>query len=209
MPPLEDAIGKYNDACLDELDRVMFKLKDSNIKTIVSPHDSNSLLGDYRAHATALLTCIFSDIYHDTFGRDAFYVDQTAFDAYDARLSHILNYQGAHSGQVWKDWPEAIMSFNLQGDDAQGRLCGRATHLRDELGPDNPILVSTGGVGGDFSHGCTFVIAVTECPAVDAISVYRFASVPGNWDLVLDGWLDQANDKLVYLEEWGIDSSNL
>ncbi|KAK1980448.1 hypothetical protein LZ30DRAFT_795442 [Colletotrichum cereale] len=120
----------------------MVKLKDSNIKTIISPHDSNSFLGDYRA-----------DIYHDTFGRDAFYVDQTALDAYDARLSHILNYQGAHSGQVWKDWPEAIMSFNLQpmtpdpsacqGDDAQGRLCGRATHLRDELGPDNPILVST------------------------------------------------------------------
>lgn len=208
IPPLEDTIGGYNDACLDELDRVMVKLEDNNIKTIISPHDSNSLLGDYRA-----------DVYYDTFGKDAFYVEQSAFDAYDARLSYILNYQGTHSGRVWKKWPEAIMSFNLQnepmtpdpsvcrGGDAQGWLCGRATHLRNELGSDSPIIVSTGGVGGDFSHECTFVPAVTQCDAVDAISVHRYASVPGKWDLVLDGWLDQANGKLVYLEEWGIDSS--
>lgn len=184
-----------------------------------------------------------SDIYYETFGLSAFYVDQAAFDAYDARLSHILNYQGAYSGKVWKEWPEAIASFNLQvtttnqpqslaasgtltdrppssqnepmtpdpsvcqGGDAQGWLCGRATHLRDELGPDSPIIVSTGGVGGDFSHQCTFVAAVTQCDAVDAISVHRYASVPGNWDLVLDDWLTQANGKLVYLEEWGIDAS--
>lgn len=94
-----------------------------------------------------------------------------------------------------------------QGGDTQGWLCGRATHLRNELGPDNPIIVSTGGVGGDISHDCTFVPAVTECDAVDAISVHRYASVPGYWEYALPTWLDEANGKLVYLEEWGIDTS--
>lgn len=37
-----------------------------------------------------------------------------AFDAYDARLSYILNYQGATSGKVWKEWTDAIFGFNLQ-----------------------------------------------------------------------------------------------
>lgn len=49
IPPLEDTLGVYNDECLDELDRVMVKLQENNIKTFISPHDSNSLLGDYRA----------------------------------------------------------------------------------------------------------------------------------------------------------------
>ncbi|KAI6781132.1 uncharacterized protein J7T54_002488 [Emericellopsis cladophorae] len=64
-----------------------------------------------------------------------------AFDAYDNRLTHTLNYKGGHSGKVWKEWPEAIVSFNLQ------------------------------------------------------------------WSGSLSSWLDKANGKKVFLEEWGIDAS--
>lgn len=49
VPPLESAIGKYNDETLDALDKVMAKLSDHGIKSLISPHDANSLLGDYRA----------------------------------------------------------------------------------------------------------------------------------------------------------------
>lgn len=48
IPHLETTIGEYNDVTLDELDKVMVKLVANDIKTIISPHDSNSLIGDYR-----------------------------------------------------------------------------------------------------------------------------------------------------------------
>ncbi|KAF4446656.1 hypothetical protein F53441_9697 [Fusarium austroafricanum] len=57
---------------------------------------------------------IFRDAYWAKWGAGDFYQKQDAFDAYDARLSYILNYKGATSGKVWKNWPQAIFSFNLQ-----------------------------------------------------------------------------------------------
>lgn len=92
--------------------------------------------------------------------------------------------------------------------DTHGWICGRATHIRSELGADNPIIVTSGGIGGDFSHGCTFIEAATSCTALDAIAVHRYASVPGNWAASVDGWVEQAGGKLVYLEEWGINAAS-
>lgn len=54
------------------------------------------------------------DCYWQKWGAGYFYEQDDAFKAYDARLSYILNYKGATSGKVWKNWPEAIFSFNLQ-----------------------------------------------------------------------------------------------
>lgn len=48
VPPLESTIGKYNDKTLDALDKVIVKLSKHGIKSLISPHDANSLLGDYR-----------------------------------------------------------------------------------------------------------------------------------------------------------------
>lgn len=48
VPPLESTIGKYNDKTLDALDKVIVKLSNKGIKALISPHDANSLLGDYR-----------------------------------------------------------------------------------------------------------------------------------------------------------------
>lgn len=49
IPRLEETLGQFNDATLDALDWAMVKLAKKGIKTLISPHDSNSLLGDYRA----------------------------------------------------------------------------------------------------------------------------------------------------------------
>ncbi|KAF4953788.1 hypothetical protein FGADI_5781 [Fusarium gaditjirri] len=208
IPQLETTIGQYNKVTLDEIDKLLVKLSDKNIKAIISPHDANSLIGDYR-----------KDAYWARWGSGYFYEEQDAFDAYDARLSYILNYKGTYSGKVWKNWPHAIFSFNLQNEpmtpgpsnckngDPAGWACGRATFMRN-AGLDSHILISTGGLGGDFSHGCTFLPAVTQCKAIDAISVHRYASVPGKWSANLPSWLTQANGKKVYLEEWGVNSQN-
>ncbi|KAF4342794.1 glycoside hydrolase family 5 [Fusarium beomiforme] len=206
IPPLETTIGQYNQGTLDEVDNLLVKLSQKNIKAIIYPHDSNSLIGDYR-----------KDAYWARWGSEYFYQKQDAFDAYDARLSYILNYKGKYSGKVWKNWPQAIFSFNIQNEpmtpqpsicqngDQAGWACGRATHIRN-AGLDSHILISTGGLGGDFSHGCTFSAAVTQCKAIDAISIHRYANVPGQWSDNMPNWLKQANGKKFYLEEWGIDS---
>ncbi|KAK7913811.1 hypothetical protein PG985_011514 [Apiospora marii] len=208
FPPLETTLGVYNKATLDALDKVMVKLSAKGIKALISPHDANSLLGDYRA-----------DVYFDKWGSAGFYQDQAAFDAYDARLSYILNYKGASSGKVWKEWSDAIMGFDLQNEpfaantsactinDARNWACGRATHLRAELGHDNRMVVASGGLGGDFSHGCTFMASAMSCDALDAVAVHRYASVPGKWNASAADWVTQARGKLVFVEEWGIDAS--
>ncbi|KAF3012198.1 hypothetical protein E8E14_008350 [Neopestalotiopsis sp. 37M] len=234
VPALETtALGEYNNATLDALDKVMVKLEEKGIKALISPHDANSLLGDYRA-----------DIYYDQFGSAGFYQDREAFDAYDARLTYILDYQGATSGKVWKEWSDAIMGFDLQAsfrtkthdhfhlllpltfvsllqnepmtanttectnNDQHGWICGRATHMREQLGAENPIIIASGGIGGDYSHDCTFIAAATDCDALDAIALHRYASVPGYWASNAETWLGQANDKLIYVEEWGINAAN-
>lgn len=56
----------------------------------------------------------YRDVYYARWGAGYFYEQQDAFDAYDKRLNYILNYKGLYSGQVWKNWPHAIVSFNLQ-----------------------------------------------------------------------------------------------
>ncbi|KAK8091849.1 hypothetical protein PG997_002210 [Apiospora hydei] len=208
VPPLETSLGVYNDATLNSLDKVIVKLSAKGIKALISPHDANSLLGDYR-----------KDVYFDKWGSAGFYQDQAAFEAYDARLSYILNYKGASSGKVWKEWSDAIMGFDLQNEpftantsactsnDAHDWACGRATHLRAELGPHNPQLVASGGLGGDYSHGCTFMARAMTCAAFDAVAVHRYASVPGQWNASAASWVSQARGKLVFVEEWGIDAA--
>ena len=123
-----------------------------------------------------------SDAYNARWGSGFFYEKQDAFDMYDARLSHILNYKGKYSGKVWKNWHDGIMGFDLQNEpmttkpsecldgDTHGWICGRAKHLRKVLGDKNPIKVATGGIGGDFSHQCNLISAATQCDALDLIS---------------------------------------
>lgn len=96
---------------------------------------------------------------------------------------------------------------NCRNGDPYGWACGRARHLRNLLGSNTNTLISTGGLGGDISHECTFLPAVTDCDAIDAIAIHRYASVPGHWSSSLSNWLSQAKGKKVFLEEWGIDAS--
>ena len=53
-------------------------------------------------------------MYSAKWSKTTFYSSKDASDAYDKRIEYILNYKGATSGKVWKEWGEAILSFNLQ-----------------------------------------------------------------------------------------------
>ena len=93
-------------------------------------------------------------------------------------------------------------------NDAHDWACGRATHLRAELGADSRLIVASGGLGGDYSHGCNFMARAMGCAALDAVAVHRYASVPGKWDASAAGWVSQARGKLVFVEEWGISAAS-
>ncbi|KAI1424971.1 glycoside hydrolase [Xylaria sp. FL1777] len=207
--PLESTIGVYNDTVLDAVDSVLVKLAAKNIKAIVSPHDAaNQFLSGS------------PDPYWNRYGSGYFYEQQAAFDDYDARLSHVLNYRGKTSGKLWKDWSEAIMAFDLQNEPMSTKtsecltdagaewVCGRAQHMRSVLGATNPIKISSGGIGGDISKGCTFMPAAVNCGQLDIIAIHRYAGTlaanPNEWSASAPGYVSNANGKLVYIEEWGV-----
>lgn len=48
VPHFETEIGTYNYETLDALDKVIKKISDKGMKVVISPHDANSLIGDYR-----------------------------------------------------------------------------------------------------------------------------------------------------------------
>ncbi|KAI0555793.1 glycoside hydrolase [Xylaria curta] len=207
--PLESTIGVYDDTVLDAIDTVLVKLAAKNIKAIISPHDAAN---EFLAGS--------SDPYWNRYGSGYFYEQQAAFDDYDARLSHVLNYKGKTSGQVWKNWSKAIMAFDLQNEPMSTKLaecqtsaganwiCGRAQHMRSVLGANNPIKISSGGIGGDISHNCNFVSAAVNCGQLDMIAVHRYAgnlaSNPGEWSNSAASYVSSAKGKLVYVEEWGV-----
>ncbi|KAI0410875.1 glycoside hydrolase [Xylaria grammica] len=209
IDPLESSIGVYNDAVLDAIDSVLVKLAAKNIKAIISPHD-----------AANQFVAGSSDPYWNRYGSGYFYEQQAAFDDYDARLSHVLNYKGKTSGKVWKTWSAAIMAFDLQNepmatkvaecqtDAGAAWVCGRAQHMRSVLGATNPIKISSGGIGGDISKKCNFMAAAVNCGQLDMIAVHRYAGTlaanPGEWSKAAAGYVSDAKGKLVYIEEWGV-----
>ncbi|KAI1413025.1 glycoside hydrolase [Hypoxylon sp. FL1857] len=209
IPPLESSIGKYDDTVLDAIDNVLVKLAAKGIKAIISPHDAANQLKEGTG-----------DPYQDRYGSGYFYEQQDALDDYDARLSHVLNYRGKFSGQVWKGWSDAIMAFDLQNEPMSTKtsectgtaganwVCGRAQHMRSVLGANNPIKISSGGIGGDISKGCTFMPAAVNCGQLDIIAIHRYAGNlvdnPNEWSNSAAGYVEQANGKLVYVEEWGV-----
>ncbi|CAM1502502.1 Fc.00g044860.m01.CDS01 [Cosmosporella sp. VM-42] len=212
VPELETTLGQYNHETMDALDQTLVYIEQYGLKAIISPHDGNKLNGPNG-----------NDIYGKTYGAGNFYSEQAAFNAYDARLKYILNYKGAHSGKVWKNWDTAIMAFDLQNEpfasdpskctysNTQAWACGRAATLRSILGANNRIKIASGGLGGDISHGCTFMSSAMTCPQLDIVSVHRYAgpegSNPNQWANSYKSWRSQANGKLVQLEEWGVDTT--
>ncbi|KAI0903160.1 glycoside hydrolase [Ustulina deusta] len=206
---LESTIGVYNDGVLDAVDSVLVKLAAKNIKAIISPHDAAN---QFKTGS--------SDPYWNKYGSGYFYEQQAAYNDYDARLSHVLNYKGKISGKVWKNWSQAIMAFDLQNEPYSTKtsecvngaganwVCGRAQHMRSVLGAINPIKISSGGLGGDISKGCTFISAAVNCPELDIIAIHRYAGTlaanPGEWSRSAPGYVSSAKGKLVYVEEWGV-----
>jgi mannan endo-1,4-beta-mannosidase len=129
VPQLEEnGLGNYSIETLDLLDRTLVKLASRGLKAIISPHDGNALFPDYRWYVTVapptfpphtgqlgmLTGWMVSDAYCKKWGAAYFYEAADAAEQFDRRLDYILNYRGATSGKVWKNWHTAIAAFDVQ-----------------------------------------------------------------------------------------------
>ncbi|KJX97184.1 glycoside hydrolase family 5 protein [Zymoseptoria brevis] len=227
IPALETTLGQYNNATLDAVDQVLVKLAAKDIKAIISPHDANSLLGGYRKdcyfdrwgpgswvllRTARRFRCIrCTSLLHLELqkgstparcGRNGLMPLWPSICSYDSSSTVSTTCLTPFQNE-----PMDSSASNCQNNDPHGWACGCARKLKSLLGDNKNTLVTTGGLGGDISHDCTFNTAVTHCDAIDAIAVHRYASVPGHWSSALPDWISQANGKKVYLEERGIDAS--
>jgi mannan endo-1,4-beta-mannosidase len=207
----ETTIGKYNFDTLAALDKVLAQLSAKGIKAIISPHDGN----DIHDGSVSGNGC---DIYCHTYGT-SFYSNAQAQAQYDARIKAILTYTSPSSGKMWGNWPEAILAFDLENEpfqftndgannDPSNWLCGRAQNFRKNL-QTTQIKVATGGIGGDQSHNFNMLSAALKCASIDLMSVHSYVGQASTWGSILPSFESQAaaNNKLIYVEEWGVATS--
>ncbi|KAI1319399.1 hypothetical protein F5Y16DRAFT_102736 [Xylariaceae sp. FL0255] len=86
-------------------------------------------------------------------------------------------------------------------------MCDVALSFRESLGGENPIKITTGGAGGDDSHGCTTMSAATNCGQIDVIAAHKYggpeSSNADQWTNSVNNWYSKVNGKLLFIEEWG------
>ncbi|PNP40479.1 hypothetical protein TGAMA5MH_07476 [Trichoderma gamsii] len=207
----ETTIGTYNWNSLAAVDKVLAQLAAKGMKAIISPHDGN----DIHDGSVSGNGC---DIYCHTYGT-SFYSNSQAQAQYDARIKAILTYKSPSSGLAWGNWSEAILAFDLENEpfqftsdgannDPSNWLCNRAANFKKYI-TDSNIKVATGGIGGDQSHGHNMLPKALSCPSIDLMSVHAYVGSASTWGNIMPGFEASAasNNKLVYIEEWGVATS--
>ncbi|TAQ89287.1 hypothetical protein B7494_g2360 [Chlorociboria aeruginascens] len=211
VPDFETTIGTYNNATLEAIDGVLSKMAAKGMKAIISPHDGN----DIHDSSTSGNGC---DAYCKTYAT-SFYTSSTAQAQYDARIQAILSYVSPSSGKAWGAWSEAILAFDLENEpfqftsdasdgDPANWLCGRAANFKKYITDPN-IKVATGGIGGDQSHGYNMLPKALQCSSIDLMSVHAYVGSASSWSNLLPKFESScaSNNKLVYVEEWGVSTS--
>ncbi|KAI5124677.1 hypothetical protein M0805_004285 [Coniferiporia weirii] len=193
-----NVIGTYDDTVLNLLDTFMVDAHSYNIKLLISMHSWNALSA--------------GDVYGAEYGTGYFYEWANATSQFDNRLKHVLNYVHSSLGKPWKELSDYIFAFEAENEamigkgqtyieDNQSWQCDRATTIKNELGDNSGILVTTGGeswlsesVQSDW----------LSCDALDVISIHAY----GVGDLetsAIQTYVSQAQSagKKLLFQEWG------
>ncbi|MCJ1440647.1 MAG: hypothetical protein MMC23_001133 [Stictis urceolatum] len=221
IPNLEEqGIGRYDDTVLEALDKVLAQMAAKGMKAIISPHDGNA----FGYNSCDAYCKQYGSGQSDQNSGAKFYQDQTAMQQIDARYEHILNYVSPSSNKKWGDWSDAIFAFDIQNEpfqqasdlagqnDPSDWLCGRAGNMKKNMGGSNStggVLLATGGIGGDQSHGYNLMDKAVQCDAIDIISIHGYVSTANFWT----GFLPNSEQtvaaagKKLFVEEWGVSTS--
>ncbi|KAF7351808.1 hypothetical protein MVEN_01141700 [Mycena venus] len=198
VPDLEaNGIGNYNDAVLNLIDQLMVDAHARGIKLLIGMHDKNALQG--------------GDIYGRTFGLDGFYTNPTAINAFNQRITHILNiHKNALLGnQPWSELGGYIFGWEPQNEPMifdqsfylahLSWICNAAQQIRSNTGDRNQ-LIFTGGGSAAASVQPTFFSS--SCPAIDVVAIHDYND---DYDSFMPSAISQAKaaGKKLIIEEWG------
>jgi len=166
------------------------------IKLLLALYDVNSLVA--------------GDVYTDTYGEEGFYTNSDAINAFNQRITHILNI---HKNSLLDDQPWSELGGYIFGYEAQNEpmifdqsfyldnldwICNSALQIRNNVGdPDQLIL--TGGGSAAASVQSTFFSS--SC-AIDVVSIHDYND---DWDDFMASAVSeaQAAGKKLLVEEWG------
>ncbi|KAI9727306.1 MAG: hypothetical protein M1828_006925 [Chrysothrix sp. TS-e1954] len=219
IPDIEPTLGTYDDTVLEALDTVLSILSTNHLKAIIMPHDGNQL------DPSGVGKC---DAYCESYGAVGFYSNTpnntlaptlaSPFDAYAARLEHILNYTSPTFGKPWAELDEVIYAFDIQNEafianeqtkalavanDQAGWTCKTATVMRSLLA--DGIHITTGGIvnGEDADDGFAILDAALTCDAIDIYAFHGFTTAAEWQSLFIQGNATQTGNKGILVEEWG------
>ncbi|KAJ6498680.1 glycoside hydrolase family 5 protein [Mycena vulgaris] len=169
-------LGNYDDTVLNLIDQLMVDAHARGIKLLIGMHDKNALQG--------------GDIYGSTFGTEGFYTNPTAINAFNQRITHILNiHKNALLGNLpWSDLSPYIFGLEPQNE------C-----IRNNVGDRNQLIFTGGGSAGASVQSFFFG---SSCPAIDVVAIHDYTD---GYDSYMPGAISQAKaaGKKLLVQEWG------
>ncbi|KIK55243.1 glycoside hydrolase family 5 protein [Collybiopsis luxurians FD-317 M1] len=197
VPDLEaNGIGNYDDTILNMIDQLMVDAHDRGIKLLIGMYDQNSLQA--------------GDIYGSTYGIEGFYTNPDAINAFNQRITHILNIHknSLLGNQPWSELGGYIFGYEAQNEpmifdqsfylDHLSWICNSALQIRNNVG-DRDQLIFTGGGSAAASVQSTFFSS--SC-AVDVVAIHDYND---DYDSFMPSAVSQAQaaGKMLLVEEWG------
>ncbi|KAK7013753.1 glycoside hydrolase superfamily [Favolaschia claudopus] len=198
VPDLEaGGIGNYNDQVLNLIDQLMVDAHARGIKLLIGMHDKNALQG--------------GDIYARTYTVNGFYTRADAINAFNQRITHILNiHKNALLGnQAWSNLSPYIFGLEPQNEPMifdqsfylahLSWICNAAQQIRNNVGDRNQLIFTGGGSAGASVQSTFFG---SSCTAIDVVAIHDYTD---GYDSYMPNAISQAKaaGKKLIVEEWG------
>ncbi|KAJ6562737.1 glycoside hydrolase family 5 protein [Mycena vulgaris] len=190
-------IGSYDDTILNMIDQLMVEAHARGIKLLIGMHDKNALQG--------------GDIYGSTYGTEGFYTNPVAINAFNQRITHILNtHKNALLGNLpWSDLSAYIFGLEPQNEPMifdqafytshLSWICNAAQQIRNNVGDRNQLIFTGGGSAAASVQPFFFG---SSCPAVDVVAIHDYTD---GYDSYMPSAISQAQaaGKKLIVQEWG------
>ncbi|KAJ3878441.1 glycoside hydrolase family 5 protein [Lentinula edodes] len=193
VPDLEaNGIGNYDDTILNLIDQLMVDAHARGIKLLIE----NSLQA--------------GDIYGRTYGVEGFYTSSVAIDAFNQRITHILNIHKNTllDNQPWSELGGYIFGYEAQNEpmifdqsfylDHLSWICNSALQIRNNVGDTNQLIFTGGGSAASSVQSIFFS---SSC-AIDVVAVHDYND---DYDNFMSSAISEAKaaSKKILVEEWG------
>jgi len=150
------------------------------------------------------------DIYGSTYGVEGFYTNADAINAFNQRITHILNI---HKNSLLDDQPWSELGGYIFGYEAQNEpmifdqsfyldhlswICNSALQIRNNVGDTNQLILTGGGSAASSVQSTFFS---SSC-AIDVVAVHDYND---DYDDFMSSAVSEATaaGKKLLVEEWG------